>query len=108
MIKQKLIDSINPSAPMKAIKRNCIESRTWKAVLSCECIYDPTEPGTHLEQIENCEIKDCSFYNFRPITSKTKKEIKQERYDSLSQDEKDIIDFKNELFVQRINKKKIS
>lgn len=31
-----------------------------------ECIYDPEEQGTSRRQAEQCEIKDCALWSYRP------------------------------------------
>ena len=31
-----------------------------------ECIYDPTEPGNWLDQVEACECTGCPLYRVRP------------------------------------------
>lgn len=35
--------------------------------LKCkDCIYDPTEPGSWVQQVEGCEIRSCSLWPVRP------------------------------------------
>ncbi len=31
-----------------------------------ECIYDPSDDGTWRQQVEACEIRECSLYPYRP------------------------------------------
>ena len=36
----------------------------------CECIYDPHDVGTWLEQIERCTAPTCPLYSVRPTPRK--------------------------------------
>jgi len=54
-------------SPRRAIKNHCIG-----------CIYDPKSPGNKIEQVENCTIVKCELYDFRPLTMKTRKRLKEE------------------------------
>ena len=31
-----------------------------------DCIYDPLEFGTWRQQVERCELTDCSLWEYRP------------------------------------------
>lgn len=35
-----------------------------------DCIYDPLAGGTWRQQVEACEMRDCSLWPLRPITRK--------------------------------------
>jgi hypothetical protein len=56
------------SSPRQAIKAHCVG-----------CIYDNAEKGNKLEQIENCTIVQCELYEYRPISYKTRKLLKEQR-----------------------------
>ena len=69
-----------------------IKTSPQKAIaLFCKgCIYDPLAGGTHLAQIERCQITDCELYLQRPLTAKTR-QIRYENYlATLSPDDKAI------------------
>jgi len=38
--------------------------------MCCHCIYDPTQSGTWLKQVEICSSKDCPLYKVRPTSKK--------------------------------------
>jgi hypothetical protein len=61
------------NSPMKAIRAYCME-----------CNYDPLDKGTAVAQIESCTINKCPLYGFRPLTSATKKKLKEERIQNMS------------------------
>ena len=31
-----------------------------------DCIYDPEDSGTWRQQVERCELIECSLWNYRP------------------------------------------
>jgi len=35
------------------------------------CTFDPTQPGTYLQQIEECTMTKCALHPVRPLTSDT-------------------------------------
>jgi len=38
--------------------------------MCCYCIYDPTQSGTWLKQVEICTSKGCPLYQVRPTSNK--------------------------------------
>jgi len=41
-----------------AINANCVG-----------CVYDPEEPGTWRQQVDQCGVESCPLYSFRPRSS---------------------------------------
>ena len=35
------------------------------------CTYDAAQPGTYLQQIENCTVTKCALWSVRPMTVAT-------------------------------------
>jgi hypothetical protein len=63
----------------QAINKNCKE-----------CIYDPQDKGTWIEQVEACTITICPFYEHRKLTGKTKAILKEKHLAALPQTERDL------------------
>lgn len=82
------------TSPRKAIRINCKE-----------CIYDPEDKGTWLEQVEACTIIECIFYEHRPLTGKTKQMRREKELALLSPSEREIAEEK--LMQQRQNIKNL-
>ena len=36
-----------------------------------DCTYDPQQPGTYLQQIEECTVRSCALWPVRPVTVAT-------------------------------------
>ena len=41
-------------------RQNAIEAKCK------ECIYDPLDDGTWRQQVEGCDLVDCSLWGYRP------------------------------------------
>jgi len=54
-------------SPRQAIKEHCVG-----------CIYDPAEPGNKFEQTENCTVTVCELYDYRPLSFKTRKALREQ------------------------------
>ena len=52
-----------------------------------DCTYDDTQPGTYLQQIENCTVKSCALWPVRPMTVAT---INLNRKSRIGTDELDV------------------
>jgi hypothetical protein len=68
------------TSPKQAIKAYCKG-----------CIYDPANPGTWVQQVEDCTVTNCELYEHRPLTSKTKRLNDEKFLASLPQDEREIV-----------------
>lgn len=33
------------------------------------CTYDPAQPGTWRQQVENCTVYTCELYEYRPVST---------------------------------------
>jgi len=33
-----------------------------------DCIHDPGEPGTWVQQVEACELTECALWGYRPLS----------------------------------------
>jgi hypothetical protein len=77
----------------QAIKANCID-----------CIYDPEAGGTATQQVENCTIKICNLWAFRPLTKATKANLLKDRIASMSEEERIKFRAKQDLAKARLNK----
>ena len=53
-----------------------------------DCSYDSYDSGTWREQVEACIDEKCALWDFRPLTSQTLKNLRQERYDNMTTEEK--------------------
>lgn len=71
-----------------------------------ECIYDPLDTGTKHQQVEDCTSPNCPLYDYRPISGPTKQRLKQERYDAMSDKEKQAYDLKADEARERLAKAK--
>ena len=71
--------------PMKAIKAKCTD-----------CIVDPLDKGTHIQQIENCPDSSCALHEHRPLTAKIKAIIKQTRINAMPEVERQAYELKAE------------
>ena len=71
--------------PMKAIKAKCTD-----------CIVDPLDKGTHIQQIENCPDSSCALHEHRPLTARTRANIKQERINNMNPMERCAYEAKSE------------
>lgn len=40
-----------------------------------DCIHDPEAPGTWVQQVEACEIRACSLWQYRPKSRKKKPRV---------------------------------
>jgi hypothetical protein len=56
------------SSPRQAIKAHCVG-----------CIYDNAVAGNKYEQVEACIISQCELYEYRPLSYKTRKLLKEQR-----------------------------
>ncbi len=65
------------------------------------CSYDSFDKGTWREQVENCFDLNCALYEYRPITSTTKKRLNQEKYEQMSEEEKIAYDKKAKIAKER-------
>jgi hypothetical protein len=83
-------------SPQQAIKEKCKE-----------CIYDEHNGGTWAEQTENCTVKSCALYEFRPLTGATKRRIADEKFESLSEIEKLAVLESRRRASERLNAKPI-
>ena len=79
--------------PMKAIKAKCID-----------CIVDPIDKGTHIQQIENCTDTTCALHEHRPLTHRTKTFIKEKRIEAMSDIERQAYYNKAEIVRKRFMK----
>ena len=68
------------------------------------CIYDPLEKGTWHEQVEGCLLTDCALYVFRPITGKTKKELKEKEIATYTPEQLEAYRKKQEEARERLSK----
>ncbi len=69
-----------------------------------DCIYDSSNGGTSLSQIENCTMeKSCALWIFRPVTLKLRNERKAEKYKLMSDSEKAAYDKKVSLAKKRFS-----
>lgn len=64
-------------SPQQAINEKCKE-----------CIYDEHNGGTWREQTEACTVTSCALYDLRPISSVTKRQRSEARFNALSESEK--------------------
>ena len=67
-----------------------------------QCIYDPLDVGSKHQQTDNCTSPDCALYEYRPLTGATRVRLKQERYDALSDAEKQKYDEKANIARERL------
>ena len=52
-----------------------------------DCNYDELDVGTWRDQIERCSSLQCPFYEYRPLTTATKKGLQRERVASMTPEE---------------------
>jgi len=78
-------------SPQKAIFNHCKN-----------CIYDTAEKGTWIEQVENCKITQCEFYEHRKLTSKTRRLQRENYLASLSPSEREIVEKRQEESRKRL------
>ena len=52
-----------------------------------DCNYDDLDVGTWRDQIERCSSPQCPFYEYRPLTTATKKRLQEERVASMTPEE---------------------
>lgn len=64
-------------SPQQAINQKCKD-----------CIYDEHNGGTWRDQTEACTVTSCALYDLRPVSSSTKKQRSEDRFNALSQSEK--------------------
>ena len=71
-----------------------------------DCIFDPldTGAGTAIKQVENCKQKICALWEHRPLTTATKKVIRDAEYELMTQEEKDVADIKSNIARERFAK----
>jgi hypothetical protein len=84
-------------SPQQAIKLHCKS-----------CIYDPQNKGTWIEQVEGCTVAKCELYEHRPLTAKTRKELREKHLASLPQAEREIIENRSKEAGERMAKLRIS
>jgi hypothetical protein len=65
----------------KAIRVNCKQ-----------CIHDPADKGSWIEQVEGCTITQCAFYEHRPLTGKTKRLRRENELALLTPCEREIVE----------------
>jgi hypothetical protein len=66
------------------------------------CIYDPANPGTWVQQVEDCTVTHCELYEHRPLTSKTRR-LNDEKYlASLPQGEREFVINKRQNRAQKL------
>ena len=53
-----------------------------------DCIVDTAEQGGWADQVEACKHTDCSLWPVRPLSSKTKQKLKQERIDNMTPEQR--------------------
>ena len=73
-----------------------------------DCIYDPLAGGTWLAQTENCPATDCPLWEFRPITTITRKKLADEKYQQMTLEERKRIDALRETARGRFKKSNLS
>ncbi len=72
-------------SPMQAIKAKCLD-----------CNYDPQDVGNALSQIENCICSDCSLWQHRPLTGKTKRLQREKALLLLTPDQRELLEIRRE------------
>jgi hypothetical protein len=82
--------------PSKAIADKCKD-----------CIYDESNGGTWREQTENCTVTKCPLYEHRPISLGAKKAISNEKFNALSDDEKEAEITRRKQIGERLQKNKL-
>jgi hypothetical protein len=70
-----------------------------------ECIYDEHNGGTWKEQTEACTVSSCPLYDLRPVSLATKKKRSDERFNKLSDSEKQIEIEKRKAIGDRLRKR---
>jgi hypothetical protein len=72
-------------SPMQAIKLKCID-----------CCYDPQDVGNWSMQVESCTSVDCSLWQHRPMTGKTKRLQRETKLALLTPSERELFELRSQ------------
>jgi hypothetical protein len=79
-------------SPMQAIKLKCID-----------CNYDDKSTGTWAMQVESCTCVDCSLWQHRPLTGKTRRLLKEQRLSSLTPAERELFEIRGQIARENLS-----
>jgi hypothetical protein len=77
-----------------AIKNKCFD-----------CLYDDEASGTKHDQTTNCPHITCELYEFRPLNSKVKAIVKEEKISKMTPEQ--LVKYKAKQDIARINMSQI-
>ena len=78
-------------SPARAIDEHCFD-----------CGWDSGAEGSKHQQIEWCKDTNCNLWEHRPVTGKAKAEIKQAKYNAMSDSEKAKYDAKSKMLAENM------
>jgi len=91
MSKQYVLNKEN--SPTKAIRMKC-----------SDCCYDALDKGSELDQITNCESRNCALWEHRPLNGKVKLLMKEERISLMTPRELEEYKRKGDIARERLSK----